>query len=105
MPIGLTTFLMWGQNTAYRFIVDYQYSAEVLGFLAVGLGVASAVFSSIESISMQYFNPIFLKDILDATKEQRAKAWNNMARRIVPIYISFIFCRSHVRGLNKSIST
>lgn len=87
LPIGLTTFLMWGQNTAYRFIVDYQYSAEVLGFLAVGLGVASAVFSSIESISMQYFNPIFLKDILDATKEQRAKAWNNMARRIVPIYI------------------
>jgi O-antigen/teichoic acid export membrane protein len=82
---------MWGQNTAYRFIVDYQYSAEVLGYIGVGLGVSSAVFGSIESISMQYFNPIFLKNILDATKERRAKAWNEIAKQIVPIYILAVF--------------
>jgi len=63
LPIGLTTFLMWGQNTAYRFLVDYQYSAEVLGYVAVGLGISTAVFGAIESISMQYFSPIFLKKI------------------------------------------
>ena len=87
LPIGLTTFLMWGQNTAYRFLIDYQYSAEILGMIAVGLSVASAVFGAIESISMQYFSPIFLKKILDASKEQRANAWNHMAKQIVPIYI------------------
>ena len=58
LPIGLTTFLMWGQNTAYRLLVDYQYSAEVLGYIGVGLGIATAIFASIESISMQYFNPM-----------------------------------------------
>ena len=87
IPIAITTFLMWGQNTAYRFIIDYKYSAEILGYIGVGLGVSSAIFGSIEAIIMQYFNPIFLKNILDATKEQRAKAWNDMAKQIVPIYI------------------
>jgi O-antigen/teichoic acid export membrane protein len=87
IPIGITTFLMWGQNTAYRFLIDYQYSAEVLGMIAVGLGVSSAVFRAIESISMQYFSPIFLKKILNASKEQRTEAWNNIAKQIVPIYI------------------
>jgi len=86
-PIGVTTFLMWGQNMSYRFIVDYKYSAEALGYIAVGLGISSAVFSSIEAIAMQYFNPVFLKDILDATKEQRAKAWTKMASLVIPIYI------------------
>jgi len=91
LPIGLTTFLMWGQNTAYRFLVDYQYSAEVLGYIGVGLGICTSIFASIEGISMQYFNPIFLKNILDASKKQRAEAWNNIAKQIVPIYILAVF--------------
>ena len=91
LPIGLTTFLMWGQNTAYRFLVDYQYSAEVLGYVAVGLGISTAVFGAIESISMQYFSPIFLKKIHNATKEKRAEAWNDISRQIVPIYILAAF--------------
>jgi len=91
LPIGLTTFLMWGQNTAYKFLVDYQYSAEVLGFIGVGLSVSAAIFSSIESVVMQYYNPIFLQKILDATREQRAKAWNDIAKQVVPIYILAVF--------------
>jgi O-antigen/teichoic acid export membrane protein len=91
IPIGLTTFLMWGQNTAYRFLIDYQYSAEILAYIGIGLGVSASVFSSVESISMQYFNPIFLKNILDATKQQRTKAWNNIAKQIVPIYVLTAF--------------
>jgi O-antigen/teichoic acid export membrane protein len=91
LPIGLTTFLMWGHSLGYRFIVDYQYSAEVLGYIAIGLGVATAVFGVIENITTQYFNPIFLKNILDAPKKLRAEAWNNMAKQIVPIYIFTLF--------------
>ena len=91
LPIGVTTFLLWGQSIAYRFIIDYKYSAEVLGYVGVGLGVSTAIFSALESISMQYFNPIFLKDILDANEEQRAQAWNNIAKLIVPVYILTFF--------------
>jgi len=91
IPIGVTTFLMWGQIAAYRFIIDYKYSVEVLAYIAVGISVSSAVFTSIESISMQYFNPIFLKKILNATKKERTIAWNNIAKQVVPIYILTVF--------------
>jgi O-antigen/teichoic acid export membrane protein len=87
IPIAITVFLMWGQNTAYKIIIDYKYSAEILGYIAVGLGVSSAVFSALEGISMQYFNPIFYKNILNATREERAEAWNKIAQYMVPIYI------------------
>ena len=86
-PIAIATFLMWGQNMSYRFIVDYKYSAEALGYIAIGLGVASSIFGSLEALITQYFNPIFLKDILDSTKEERANAWNKMASIIMPIYL------------------
>ena len=90
-PIGITTFLMWGQTIAYRFLVDRYYSAEVLAYIAVGLGIAASVFGSVESIAQQYFNPIFLKSILDASREKRAEAWNRMAEQIVPIYLFTAF--------------
>jgi len=90
-PIGITTFLMWGQTIAYRFLVDSYYSAEVLAYIAVGLGIAASVFGSVESIAQQYFNPIFLKSILDASREKRAEAWNRMAEQIVPIYLFTAF--------------
>jgi len=90
-PIGVTTFLMWGQTIAYRFLVDSYYSAEVLAYIAVGLGITASVFGSVESIAQQYFNPIFLKNILDASREKRAQAWNSMARYIVPIYLFTAF--------------
>jgi len=90
-PIGITTFLMWGQTIAYRFLVDSYYSAEVLAYIAVGLGIAASVFGSVESIAQQYFNPIFLRNILDASQEKRANAWNDMARKIVPIYLFTAF--------------
>lgn len=86
-PIGITTFLMWGQTIAYRFLVDAYYSAEVLSFIAVGLGIAASVFGSVESIVMQYYNPIFLKNILDQDRKNRAKAWNDIAKQVVPIYL------------------
>ncbi len=91
LPIAITNISMWGLNLSYRFIIDYKYSAEVLGYIAVGLGVSKAVFSSIETVSMQYWNPIFLKKILDSNKPARAEAWNNIAKQIVPIYILAAF--------------
>ena len=95
LPIGITTFLMWGQSMSYRFIVDFKYSAESLGFIAVGLGISSGIFVSLETIAMQYYNPIFLKDILDANKDQRTNAWNKMASIFIPVYtlaMVFVFC-------------
>tara|TARA_X000001036_G_C20598516_1_gene773956 strand:- start:280 stop:1302 length:1023 start_codon:yes stop_codon:yes gene_type:complete len=99
IPIGVTTFLMWGLSMSYRFVVDFKYSTETLGYIVVGLGVSSAVFSSLESIAMQYFSPIFLKDIFESTKTQRSEAWTKMASSVIPLYILALFftiCMSEI---------
>ena len=87
IPIALTTLFMWGQNISYRFVVDYKYSTEVLAELAIAFGVAAAVFSSLESIAMQHYNPIFLRNIFNKDKETMAQAWNSMAAELIPVYL------------------
>lgn len=87
VPVGITTFLLWGQTYAYRFIVESKYSLETLAFIGIGLSVAASIFSAVESISMQYFNPVFLREIMDASEEHRSKTWNDIAKRVVPIYL------------------
>lgn len=87
IPVTITLFLQWGQNTSYRFIIEAKYSIEVLAFIAVGFSVSGAIFSAVESLSSQYFNPIYMREITNATKEQRTKAWNNLANFMIPLYI------------------
>jgi O-antigen/teichoic acid export membrane protein len=91
LPVGITTFLLWGQNTSYQLIIDYKYSAEILGMIVIGLAVPSTVFNTLQSIAMQHFNPIFFKNINNATKDERAKAWNDIAKQVVPVYVVAIF--------------
>lgn len=91
IPVALTLFLQWGQIQSYRFIVEYKYTLEVLGFIAVGLAIVSAIFSAIESLMTQYYNPIFLKRITGASMQERTKAWNYVANQMIPFYILLAF--------------
>ncbi|QOP41463.1 hypothetical protein [Sulfurimonas marina] len=87
IPVTLTLFLQWGQNQSYRFIIEAKYSLEVLAFIAVGLAVSGAIFSAVESLATQFYNPIYLRQITHATKENRSKAWNELVSYMIPIYI------------------
>ncbi|MGF1902957.1 lipopolysaccharide biosynthesis protein [Aliivibrio sifiae] len=86
LPVTITLFLQWGQNSSYRIIVEDKYSIEVLAYVAVGLSVATAIYSAVESLATQYFMPIYLRDINNATQKERAEAWNKLAAYVLPIY-------------------
>jgi hypothetical protein len=88
LPITLTLFLQWGQNFSYRFIVEANYSIELLGIMGVGFAVSTAIFSAVDNISTQYFNPIYFKGITGASNTTRANEWNKYAIRMLAIYIS-----------------
>ncbi len=90
IPVTITLFLQWGQNTSYRFIIEAKYSIEVLAFIAVGFSVSGAIFGAVESLASQYFDPIYIRKITNATKEQRTKAWNNLANFMIPLYILLV---------------
>jgi O-antigen/teichoic acid export membrane protein len=87
MPVTITLFLQWGQNTSYRFIIEAKYSLEVLAFIGVGLTLSAAVFRSAESLATQFYYPIFLRQITYASKEDRAIAWNGLFGYMLPIYV------------------
>jgi len=87
IPITITLFLQWGQNISYRFIIELKYSIETLAFIAVGLSISGAIFSAVEGLAMQYFHPIYLRKITNATKEKRTEAWNEVASIMLPIYL------------------
>ena len=87
IPITITLFLQWGQNISYRFIIEAKYSIEILAFIAVGLSVSGAIFSAVEGLATQYFNPIYLRQITNASKEERTIAWNELAGYMLPVYI------------------
>tara|TARA_R110000744_G_scaffold22045_4_gene56629 strand:- start:2709 stop:4154 length:1446 start_codon:yes stop_codon:yes gene_type:complete len=97
VPITITLFLQWGQNSSYRLIIGDKYSVEILAFIAVGFSVSSAIFNAVSSLTLQYFNPLYLKAITNATKENRVIAWNNLATVVFPIYtclMLFVICLS-----------
>lgn len=87
IPVTITLFLQWGQNQSYRFIIEAKYSLETLAFIGVGLAVASSIFSAVESLATQFYNPIYLRKISHATKKDRTKAWNELASYMIPVYI------------------
>jgi O-antigen/teichoic acid export membrane protein len=95
VPVGATTLLMWLQNQSYRLIVEQRAGLEALAMIGLGLGIASNIAASVESIVHQLYMPQFYQGISDANQEERAAAWNRMAQLTLPLYISlalFVSC-------------
>lgn len=88
LPVTVTLLLQWGQTTSFRLVVGDLYSLQVLSFIAVGMALSGALFSALESLLTQFYMPLYLKEITNASYQGRARAWNNLARIIFPIYIS-----------------
>ena len=59
----------------------------MLAFIGVGLAVSGAIFSAVESLASQFYNPIYLRKITYADKVDRANAWNELADYMIPIYL------------------
>jgi len=96
-PIGIMTTLLWFQTSGYRFIVQLEFSIEYLAYLGIGMTVAAQIAALFEGVAMQYFYPVFYKDIDTDNKEQRREAVNNVINRLLPIYFFlaiFISCFS-----------
>jgi len=88
LPLALTTFLMWVQNQSYRMVVEKYLGLEFLGMIGVGMGIATSLCATVESLVLQVYYPIYYSEINTPDPVKRALAWNKMARLTIPIYIS-----------------
>jgi len=88
LPLTITTFFMWVQNQSYRMIIERYIGLEFLGMIGVGMGIATSLSATVESIVLQVYNPIYYSEINTSDPEKRAIAWDKMARLTIPIYLS-----------------
>jgi len=86
VPLALASIFMWVQHSGYRIIIESNNGLSFLGFLAIGLVVATQIATVFESIALQYLYPIYYKDITNTTLENRTIAINNFINKALPIY-------------------
>lgn len=63
VPLAIATGFMWAQLSGWRFVVEHYWGVVNLGFMAVGLLLASQLWGMIESLVMQFVNPLFYRRV------------------------------------------
>lgn len=91
LPVTIVLFLQWGLSTSYRLVIEERYALEVLGYIALGLAVTSAIFSAVETLAVQFYNPRYLKRITNSSAKERQLAWNHMAGNFLIIFTLLSF--------------
>tara|TARA_B100001939_G_C16938347_1_gene617141 strand:+ start:1407 stop:2828 length:1422 start_codon:yes stop_codon:yes gene_type:complete len=61
VPLFFANIFVWFQSQGFRFLIENNYDIKILGLISVGLFVSNGIFSTLESLMTQYFNPIIYK--------------------------------------------
>ncbi|MCV2401636.1 hypothetical protein OFY17_01950 [Marinomonas sp. C2222] len=88
LPLSFATFFMWFSQNGYRFFVEYYWGLAALAFFVVGFQVATALWSIVETIAMQFLHPYYYRassDITDGIKLQ--SALSDFVNTLIPLYI------------------
>jgi O-antigen/teichoic acid export membrane protein len=82
IPVAAAAFLFWIQNQSYRFYIDTHFSAEALGFFAIGYSLAAGLIAAVESALTTVFQPSYYRDV--GHSEARSDVWFKYARSLWP---------------------
>ena len=86
VPLALASIFMWLQHSGYRIIIESNNGLSFLGFLGIGLVIAMQIATVFESIVLQYFHPIYYREITNTTLENRTRIINSFINKALPIY-------------------
>lgn len=87
VPLSVSALFMWLQTQSYRVIVERFAGPEFLGYLVVGLGIASSLGGVTESLVQQLYFPEFYKRLHGTSETERRAALSQLADRAIPAYI------------------
>lgn len=87
LPLALATGLMWIQLSGYRILVEVYWGLAQLGFLAVGLQVASQIWGVMETLAAQFLYPLFYRRVsAHENKAEVERAFSDLLNTLVPVY-------------------
>lgn len=88
LPLALATALMWLQLSGYRFLVEWKWGLTQLGMLALGLQLPGQIWSLAESLTTQYFYPLFYRRISEKKSEKDVQlAVSDLINILGPVYL------------------
>lgn len=87
VPLAISVGLGWIQLQSYRFFLSSYSGIEILGLFLAGYAISAAILAALESIVMQYLNPIFYSEVTNTTNENLEKAWTKYAMFMMPTLI------------------
>ncbi|OGR53061.1 MAG: hypothetical protein A2049_04895 [Elusimicrobia bacterium GWA2_62_23] len=86
-PLSVSALFMWFQTQSYRLIVERFAGPEFLGYLVIGLGIASNLGGVTESLVQQLYFPEFYRRLHGSSEEDRRQALAQLAGRALPVYL------------------
>lgn len=86
-PLSVSALFMWFQTQSYRLIVERFAGPEFLGYLVIGLGIASNLGGVTESLVQQLYFPEFYRRLHGSSEEGRRQALSQLAARALPVYL------------------
>lgn len=87
LPLAAATGFMWLLTSGYRFVIEWGWGSTALGFMAVGFGVASQMWSVCETLLMQFLFPHFYKAISDGNQAKQQQAYTDLINTLTPLYL------------------
>lgn len=88
-PILVTNIFVWIMSQSFRFFLKGSVDDSLLGEMAFGLGLASALAVAVEYLFQQLLFPGFYSALNDS-KNDRERSWNNLFLKSAPAYICLI---------------
>lgn len=83
-PLAITAGLGWVQSQSYRFVLSHFGGLSALGLFDVGYGIGASFLGIFFNIFMQYYYPIFYREVSNANSEGRRASWNKLAAYLFP---------------------
>jgi O-antigen/teichoic acid export membrane protein len=83
-PVAITAGLSWVQMQSYRFVLSHFGGLGALGLFTVGYGIGASLLGIFFAIFMQYYYPIFYREVSTADSEGRRTSWNKLAVYLFP---------------------
>lgn len=87
LPLAIGTGFMWLQLSGYRFLIEKYWGLAQLGFIAIGLSVASQIAALVESFVMQFVYPYFFRRVSGANAEVSQAAMSDLLNALGPGYV------------------
>jgi len=96
-PLTIAVLLTWVQSQSYRFVTQDLIGLDELGLFVMGYGLSASLLGLAESVLSSYFIPNFYKRVSNSSDAEKARAWFNYARAVMPtvlIMMAFVLSTS-----------